>query len=119
MLLNNKKADEYLANLAGDIDKQISDSCNNDEIFEYLNLLNEFVYKVPRQAVDIFKNILKTNYPSIKSKSRFEVFSGKTRSDVIIKGLEMLSNIRYILPNAILPLLEKVILSEPRKKFIS
>ncbi len=114
MLLNNKKADEYLANLANDIKNYISNSSNNDEIFEYLDLLNEFVYKVPNQTIDVFKSILKTNYPTIKSRSELGSFEGKTRNDVVLRGLDLLSNIRYILPNTVLPLLEKVTTDEEK-----
>lgn len=114
MSLGNKKADKQLTEFVNEIKRKIFSSSNNDTIYEYLELIDEFVYKVPNQMVDIFKHILKTNYPAKKSKSKFGIFEGKTRSEVILKGLELLSNIRYILPNAVLPLLEKVIVTEEK-----
>ena len=45
--LDNKKANEYLAGLASRIKTEIFGASDNDEVFELLGLLGEFVYKAP------------------------------------------------------------------------
>lgn len=110
--MNNKKADDYLSSFALQLKEMTLKSKSNDFIYEKLEVLESFVYKTPEQVINIFKYILKTNYPAKKSRSKFGIIEGKTRMDVILKGLDLLSEIRYILPNAVLPLLEKAIINE-------
>lgn len=119
MNLGNKKADKKLLEFADLMRKEILISKNNDFIYEKLELLEEFVYKVPRQAIEIFKYILKSSNPSKKSKAKIDISEGKSREDLLLKGLGLLGEIRYILPNQVLPLLEDVIVTEgkePREK---
>ena len=97
MSLDNKKADEYLANLANQIKTEISNNSGNDEIFEYLDLLAEFVYKVHKETIEIASYIFeKKPIPPAINKSPFGEFEGKSHKDLMLKGIELLDHIRYI-----------------------
>ncbi|NTW14317.1 MAG: hypothetical protein HGA31_04795 [Candidatus Moranbacteria bacterium] len=109
MSLSSGRADAYLLSFADEIISKTISSHNNDEIFQNLELLETFVYKAPKQVVEIFKYILKTAYKQKSTKSKFGILEGKSREDLILKGLDLLGRIRYILPNPVLRLLEEVI----------
>lgn len=111
--LNSKKADEYLANLANQIKKEIQDSLDYDEIFEYLELFGELVYKAPNEIIQITSHILeqKSNPPTIH-KSPFGEFEGKSHKDLVLKCIELLDHIRYIAPNDVLKLIAQLSQSE-------
>ena len=112
--LDNKQTNRYLVKLGNEIRDRILLSKKNDEIYQNLELLEVFVYKVPKQAIEIFKYILKNSNPAKKSRTKFGVVEGKNRDDLVLKGLGLLGEIRYILPNQVLPLLEKVIATEEK-----
>lgn len=99
MELDNKKADAYLNRFANKIKGKISESKNNDEIFKNLELLEEFVYKVPTQTIDIVNNIVKNRKPNQPVKYKSKIVGereGKNHIDLIIKCAELLDKIRYI-----------------------
>ncbi len=113
MALGNEKADKQLSVFADELrDEILKSPKNNDVIYEKLDLLEEFVYKGSEQTIEIFKYILQTSFPVLKSRSKFGVLEGKSRTDIVLKGLSLLSKIRYILPKKVLPLLEVVITNE-------
>lgn len=114
MMIGNKKADKQLTNFANELKNNISSCDNNALIYQNLETIEGFVYKVPKQTIDIFKHILETSNPAIRKKEKFGIFEGKSHNDLILKGLELLSEIRYIIPNQVLPLLEKVTMSEDK-----
>lgn len=121
MSLGNKEADKKLLEFARLTVSEISSSQSNDFIYDKLELLEEFVYKAPKQAIEIFKYILKSSNSPKKSRTKLGVSEGKGRNDIVLKGLGLLEEIRYILPNQVLPLLEKVIVTEekePKEKAI-
>ncbi len=113
MSLDNKKADEYLANLANQIRTEVTNSFDNDEIFEYLNLLAEFVYKVPKETIKIVNYIFekKLILPTAH-KSPFGEFEGKSHKDLLLKGIELLDHLRYIVPDEVLKLMEQLSLNK-------
>jgi len=105
MSLDNKKADEYLAGLANQIKIAIINSPDNDEIFEYLNLLGEFIYKVPKEVIEIVRYIIEgKEKPVALHKSPFGEFEGKSHKDLVLKCIELLGHIRYIIPDEVLKL---------------
>lgn len=116
MNLNNPKADAYLAKLANEMEKKIRTSSNSDEIFETLNLLEEFVYKVPEQTVRIVEYLIKHSIEAKSIKSPMGNFYGKSYSMIISKTLELLDRLRYICPDSVLPLLEELILKEDKEE---
>ncbi|NQV12760.1 MAG: hypothetical protein HQ530_00460 [Parcubacteria group bacterium] len=114
MNLESKKADEYLAKFANGIESKISKSKNNDEIFENLELLEEFIYKVSDQALRIANNVIKdkeSNKVTIH-KTKFGEHDGKTHADLVLKCLELLDKIRYIKISEVFNLLVKLYSSQ-------
>jgi len=98
MNLNNKEANKYLADFAIQIKNTISKSKDNDKIDEQLGLLKEFIYKAPDTAIEIVDLIIKNPKPNktkIK-KTRFGNFKGKNHDELILKCIELLSNICYL-----------------------
>ncbi len=113
MSLDNKKADEYLANLGSQIKTEITNSSDNDEVFEYLTLLTEFVYKVPKETVEIVRHIIERKpIPPTIHKAPFGEFEGKSHKDLMLKGIELLGHIRYIVPDEVLKLAAQLSLYE-------
>lgn len=109
MSLDNKKADEYLANLADQIKITIVKFSDNDEIFEYLNLLGEFIYKVPKETIEIVCYITeKKPKAATPHKSPFGEFEGKSHKDLVLKCIELLGHIRYIVPDEALRLVAEL-----------
>lgn len=109
--LDNKKADEYLANLANQIKTEIIGSSNNDEVFEYLNILAGFVYKVPKETIKIVKYIIEEEPKPVKlHKSAVGELKGKSHKDLVLKCIELLANIRYIISDEVLKLLLRLTL---------
>lgn len=113
MSLNNKKADEYLASLADQIKKEIEDSSDYDGIFEYLEILGEFVYKAPKETVQIVSNVVgQEPSPPAIHESPFGEFEGKSYKELILKCIELLGHIRYLDPDDVLKLIAQLSRSE-------
>lgn len=105
MSLDSKNANEYLSKLAVELKNEITESENNDEIQEYLDLLESFVYKVPKITIEIVRVVLnkKPNQPPIH-KTPLGNYRGKSYKNLIVKCIEILRHIRYIAPNEVLEL---------------
>ena len=111
--LDNKKADEYLANLASQIKTEIIGSSNSDEIFEYLSILTEFVYKIPNETIKIVQYIIEEKPKPVKLyKSPYGELKGKSHKDLVLKCIEFLGNIKYIVPDEMLKLLAGLSINE-------
>lgn len=109
MELNNCKADEYLTKFACEIFDNIKKAQDNDYAFENLGLLSEFVYKVPKETIEIVGYIIKKELkPATVHKSSFGEFEGKSHKDLILKSIELLSHIRYIVPDEVLELVAQL-----------
>jgi len=112
MSLDNKKADDYLVNLAGQLKTEILNNSDNDEVFEYLDLLVEFVYKVPKQAIEIISFIVHKKPLSPKVyKTPAGSYEGKTHKDIMLKCIELLGHIRYISHKEMLNLITELSLN--------
>jgi len=107
--LDSKKADEYLASLAGQVKTELFAASDNDEVFELLGLLEEFVYKAPKETVEIV-SFLSSKVPAEPKivRSKLDEFQGKSHKELIIKSIELLSHIRYIAPDEVLNLLAQL-----------
>ena len=103
MELNSPKADKYLTKIAIDICAKIKKSKDNDDIFEQLDLLGEFVYKVPQETFTLVRFLIKKESTDPKiHKTPFGELKGKSHKDLILKSIELLSHIRYIAPDEVL-----------------
>lgn len=118
MELDNRKADRYLANFARELITDLKQSQYNDTIFEQLDLLEEFVYKVPEEALEAVRFVItkKPTNPKIR-KTPYGDIEGKPHKDLVMKSIELLDRIRYIAPDDVLSLL--VQLSQREDKEIS
>jgi len=107
--LDSKKADEYLTNLAGQVKAEIFGASDNNEVFELLGLLEEFVYKAPEETVEIV-SFLSSNIPAEPKivRTKLDVFRGKSHKELILKSIGLLSHIRYIAPDEVLKLVAQL-----------
>ena len=113
MMLNNPKANAYLVNFANNIFADIKKSKDNESSFESLNLLGEFVYKVPEETIKIVQYIIEEEPKTAKiDKSPHGELKGKSQKDLILKCIDLLEYIRYIVPDEVLKLAVKLSLHE-------
>ena len=116
--LDNKKADEYLAGLASRIQTEIFSSSDNNEVFELLELLGEFVFKAPEETLEIIRFLISKTPNKLKIRNTpLGRLEGKSHNEIIVKSIELLSHIRYIAPDYVLELLAQ--LSQQKDKEIS
>lgn len=113
MEMDNEKVDKYLADFSMEILENVKKSKNNDSIFENLDLLQEFVYKVPKEAIAIVNTIIASEPlgPAVLHEFADGKLYGKTHKDLILKSVEIISRIRYIAPDDVLGLLAQLSLS--------
>ncbi len=108
MALDNELVDQKLSTFADGIQKRIQESKSNEERLEELELLKEFVYKAPKQAVAIVKFILAHPLPT-QSKYWGDVeLPGKEQGEVVMQALDLLNELRYIDSDEILPILAEL-----------
>jgi len=112
--IESKKATDYLNGLADDIKKEIFVAENNEDVIEGLEILEKFVYKASKQAIEIARHVIDNPIDQKKINSPMGEFNGKSYKDVIIKILEILNHIRYINPDGIIPLLKELISKEDK-----
>jgi len=113
MELNNPKADAYLVNFANNIFADIKKSKDNESSLESLDLLGEFVYKVPKETIKIVQYIIEEEpKPAKLHKSAFGELKGKSHKDLVLKCIDLLEHIRYIAPDEVLKLAVKLSLHE-------
>ena len=56
--LENPKADEYLASFARELHDEIKESNDNDYVAQRLDLLGEFVFRVPEQGLEVIRFVI-------------------------------------------------------------
>lgn len=109
--LESEKANQYLAKLADQICAEIVASDDNDEIFKDLELLEEFVYKVPKQAIAVARYIFAHPLQPKIIKILDGSIEGKRHEQVAEKAIELLNKIRYVDHGDVIPLLAEHIRS--------
>ncbi|MQY74522.1 MAG: hypothetical protein GH148_03175, partial [Clostridia bacterium] len=113
MELNNPKADAYLVNFANNIFADIKKSKDNESSLESLDLLGEFVYKVPKETIKIVQYVIEEEpKPTKLHKTEFGEMKGKSHKDLVLKCVDLLEHIRYIVPDEVLKLAVKLSLHE-------
>ncbi|MFC1645189.1 hypothetical protein ACFL08_04140 [Patescibacteria group bacterium] len=93
--LNDKDINKQLELIASGLVDDIVNVDTNDEIYETLELLGEFVYRAINPAFEIVKYIIENKYPTKKYKSQFGEYSGKSHEDLVLKCVGILEMIRY------------------------
>lgn len=111
MLLNNAKANEKLGGIADEIISSIIVSEDNDEIFEKLCQMKEFVYIIPEQVLKVTNHIAFNTKPNQTKKLDRKYITGvfgKSHKDLILETLGLLDEIRYSKTKEVLHLLLKL-----------
>jgi hypothetical protein len=111
MALDNKEADKQLSDFANEIWNKINSTKDNDVILDNLDLLEEFIYKVPEVAIKIIKHVLDNPHPAPVKKNKFGKVEGAPYKELAMKCLGLLGRIRYISPDEVLDILTKLLRS--------
>jgi hypothetical protein len=112
MKLDNPQADEYLAHFASELQSSIEALPSNDDILEKLELLESFVYKVPEVALRVIDFVLSHPSPAIPITTLLGEFEGKHYKDLVLKCLDLLSNLRYLASDGVLERLVSLVVSQ-------
>jgi len=110
--LDSAKAEQYLESLAREMTQEVKNSDDNDYIAERLDLFTEFAYRVPAQALEVIRFVIgsKPMEPRL-IKSRFGEHPGNTHVNLLVKSIELLDHLRYIVPDDVLSLVAELSLS--------
>jgi hypothetical protein len=115
--LDNQNSLDYLLEYGNQIRKSIAASTSNDEINEYLSLLEKFSYRTPDLIIKISKDIINSDPISIQEyKYVWGIHKGFSHQQIISKLIEINNNLRYQKPIKILNLLIKLSLFDEYKK---
>jgi hypothetical protein len=109
--IKHPKVKNYFKFLITDFKNYLPKFKNNDDIHVNLELLEEYIYRVPNDALKIIKSIINNKNP-LKLQTRIvkgwgEV-KGKSHNDLIIECIELLNKIRYLEPKNAFALLIKL-----------
>lgn len=89
----------YFRSLITDFKDYLPRFKNNDDIYVNLELLEEYIYRVPNDALIIIKALINNKNP-LKPKTRvvkgWGEVKGKSHNDLIIKCIALLDKIRYL-----------------------
>lgn len=98
--LNNAQANKYLGKVALEIESTIRKSKNNDEIFQQLELLEQFYYRTPKSTLKIVQSFLNRSPISPKPIGKLGdyVMHGKDHDDILKKAVELLNETKYVDP---------------------
>lgn len=83
---------------------------SNDELFNNLEVLNEYAHMCPRKALDIVKVVInaKPLRPRVTQLRGFGKLYGKTHVDLLIESLKILERISYLEMKGVIQLLDKL-----------
>ena len=97
--IKHPKVKNYFESLISDFKNCLPKFKNNDDIYVNLELLEEYIYRVPNDALIIIKALINNKNP-LKPKTRrvkgWGEVKGKSHNDLIIKCIELLDKIRYL-----------------------
>lgn len=97
--IKHPKVKNYFESLISDFKNCLPRFKNNDDIYVNLELLEEYIYRVPNDTLIIIKALINNKNP-LKLKTRrvkgWGEVKGKSHNDLIIKCIELLDKIRYL-----------------------
>jgi hypothetical protein len=114
--LENPKANDYLASFARELINEVRKSDDNDFVAQRLDLLGEFAFRVPEQALDMIRFVI-SNKP-VRPKlitGGFGEYEGKSHRDLLLMAEELLDRLRYIVPDDVLNLTAQLSLREEKE----
>jgi len=114
--LDNKKADEFLVNLAEELKIEVLNAKDNESIVEAFETLKEFVYKVPLQTIDMVRHVMTHALSPQEIDGPMGSFTGKDHADVMEKAIELLREIRYIHSEGVLSIISELVRSDRSEK---
>lgn len=84
---------------------------SNDDIFNSLEILDEYAHMAPRKALYIVKAVVdkKPMMPSATRLKGFGKIYGKTHDDLLVECSKVLGKIRYLETRGVMRLLEKLV----------
>jgi hypothetical protein len=112
MRLNNPQADEYLTRFASELQSSIEALPGNDDILEKLELLESFVYKAPAVALRVIDFVLSHPSSATTITTPLGEIEGRHHKDLVLKCLDLLSDIRYLDPDGVLERLVPLVVSQ-------
>jgi len=114
--LDSAKAEQYLESVARELIEEVKNSVDNDYVAERLDLFTEFAYRVPTQALEIIRLVLgaKPVEPQI-IKSRFGEHPGNTHIKLMLRAVELLDSLRYLVPDDVLYLVAELSMHEQKE----
>ncbi len=86
-------------------------SKNNDEIFNDLEILEEYAHVVPAKALRIVQFIVDNKHPQkakITHLKGWGKFPGKSQEDLLVQGVKILSKIKYLETRKVIKSLERL-----------
>lgn len=114
--LDNPKANEYLASLVCDLVNEIKESNDNDYVAQRLDLLGEFIFRVPEQALDLIRFVISKEPAEARIiTGSFGKYEGRTHRDLLLKVIELLDYLRYIVPDDVLILAAQLSVREEKE----
>ena len=109
--IKHPKVKNYFKSLITDFKNYLPRFKNNEDIHVNIELLEEYIYRVPNDALKIIKSIINNKNP-LKLQTRivkgWGEFKGKSHNDLIIECIELLNKIRYLEPKNAFALLTKL-----------
>ncbi len=98
LIISHPKSDKFLDSLSDNYIKEIKKWKSNEVVIEICELINEFIYKVPKKVVEIAEFLVHYKNPPQAKKTKIKGFGeveGKSYNDVLLLVIEMLEKIRY------------------------
>lgn len=119
--LNKKYKDITKAGeiLSSDFLVDIASSRSNDEIYEILEVIEDFYYRKPEETLAIVNAVISKQVlpPMVIHRFGDQEIHGRSHKDLVLKSIVLLSNIRYFKPDEVLDLAAR--LSHEEDKQIS
>lgn len=105
MNLQSAAADALLADKLKQVDDMVRSATDNDSIYQQLEVLEQFIYKVSGDAMNLLKFILTMEpLPPKEYATKYGPYTGKEYGDIVKKVMELLNRIRYYQTDEILPI---------------
>jgi len=109
--IKHPKVKNYFRSLITDFKDYLPRFKNNDDIYVNLELLEEYIYRTPTDALKIIKSIINNSNPlkpKIRTVKGWGKVKGKSHNDLITECIGLLNKICYLEPKNVFTLLIKL-----------
>lgn len=105
----DRKAEGFLQSASSQLLRFIQKPTSNDDIYENLEILEKYSFRVPEQTLKIAKAIVNLDpQPQKIYRSKLGSYKGKSHKDLVLKIIEILKGIRYFRPIEVFRILAKL-----------